>query len=126
MRVSFLQFDKFRLCKCGPTRCKSSSWRNSCNKSASLCLVDRREGIKASILCRLWKQLCCVAKSRSASPQKGNPEWKVRICLQCEQPVKGFEAIREHNQADLWTCCEVKLLKVAFTRKLQYQAADVR
>jgi hypothetical protein len=80
MCISFLQFDKSKFCKCGPTKCKSSSWRNNWNNSAFLCLVDKREGIEASILCNIWKQPCYVAKSRSTSLQKENPKWNVSMC----------------------------------------------
>ncbi len=64
-------------------------------------------------------------KPNTDNPQKGNPKWKVRKS-EYEQPVKGFEASKEHNQANLQTCCKVKLLKVDFMRKLQNQVAHVR
>lgn len=80
MCVSFLQFDKSKLCKCGPNICKFSSWRTNWNNSTFLCLVDKREGIKESILCSIWKQPYYVAKSRSASHEKENSKWNVKMC----------------------------------------------
>ncbi len=64
-------------------------------------------------------------KPKTDNPQKGNPKWKVRKS-EYEQPAKEFEASKEHNQANLLTCCKVQLLKVDFMRKLQNQVAHVR
>ncbi len=54
-------------------------------------------------------------KPNTDNPQKGNPKWTVRRS-EYEQTVKGFEASEEHKQANLQTCCKVKLLKVDFMR----------
>jgi hypothetical protein len=57
-------------------------------------------------------------KPNTDNPQKGNPKWKVRKS-EYEQPVKEFEASEEHKQANLQTCCKVKLLKVDFMRSCE-------